>query len=212
MLDDGSSSPNGKALTSIRRKKGTSAALLVEAADGSSFFCLPSLLSRHGLQKGSIVTQALWEELNHSSARSLAYGKALELLSRREHTQKELELALIKRGFAKSIITEVLQELAEQDSVNHQRYAEVWLRSRLRKHPEGLTHFRQGLLAKGLSSHEAAEGINRLLEGNPQVEIEACEAALKQFSRITQDPDKITKKLLARGFTFSTIRQVTQFT
>ena len=138
VLDEDSSSPSGKLVTSVRKKKGASSALLVEAEDGSSFFCLPDLATRHDLRRGVKISAELWERLTHESEVVLCYNQGVSLLTRREHTRRELELGLQKRGYSPTAIRSSLDTLASQGYISHDRFAEIWLRSRIRKHPESL--------------------------------------------------------------------------
>ena len=65
---------------------------------------------------------------------NLIYNKALDLVSRREHSQYELIQKLNKR-FPETmpIIEEVVKKLAVNNILNDERFAEMYLNSRARK-------------------------------------------------------------------------------
>ena len=69
-----------------------------------------------------------------SEAFTVIYNKALDLVSRREHSQYELIQKLNKR-FPESIpiIEEVVKKLAINNILNDERFAEMYLNSRARK-------------------------------------------------------------------------------
>ena len=69
-----------------------------------------------------------------SEAFTVIYNKALDLVSRREHSQFELIQKLNKR-FPESmpIIEEVVKKLAVNNILNDERFAEMYLNSRARK-------------------------------------------------------------------------------
>ena len=69
-----------------------------------------------------------------SEAFTLIYNKALDLVSRREHSQYELIQKLNKR-FPETmpIIEEVVKKLAVNNILNDERFAEMYLNSRARK-------------------------------------------------------------------------------
>ena len=69
-----------------------------------------------------------------SEAFTVIYNKALDLVSRREHSQFELIQKLNKR-FPETmpIIEEVVKKLAINNILNDERFAEVYLNSRARK-------------------------------------------------------------------------------
>ena len=70
----------------------------------------------------------------NSEAFTVIYNKALDLVSRREHSQYELIQKLNKR-FPETtpIIEEVVKKLAINNILNDERFAEMYLNSRARK-------------------------------------------------------------------------------
>ena len=62
-----------------------------------------------------------------------AYYVAVDLLSRREHAQLELETKLKKKGFAEQAIADAMVLLHERDLQSDQRYLEDFVRSRMLK-------------------------------------------------------------------------------
>lgn len=81
-----------------------------------------------------------------------AYDKALYLLSVREHTRKELETKLSAKGYPKEEMKEALDRLEEENMLSERRFCESYIRSRLRKNPEGKAIIIQRLIEKGVSS------------------------------------------------------------
>ena len=69
-----------------------------------------------------------------SEAFTVIYNKALDLVSRREHSQYEITQKLNKR-FPETlpIIEEVVKKLAINNILNDERFAEMYLNSRARK-------------------------------------------------------------------------------
>ena len=69
-----------------------------------------------------------------TEAFTVIYNKALDLVSRREHSQYELIQKLNKR-FPETmpIIEEVVKKLAVNNILNDERFAEMYLKSRARK-------------------------------------------------------------------------------
>ncbi|MDR2094255.1 MAG: recombination regulator RecX [Treponema sp.] len=60
-----------------------------------------------------------------------AERQALRLVGRAEQTSRGVFLKLLKRGFSDACARAVIDHLSGLDIVNDQRYAELWLRSRL---------------------------------------------------------------------------------
>lgn len=73
----------------------------------------------------------------------------IDLLSRREHSIKELNHKMLQRGFSPPDITEVITFLVENNYCNEQRFAEAVFRSRVNK-GYGLKYIEQELQQKGV--------------------------------------------------------------
>ena len=61
------------------------------------------------------------------------YNKALDLLSRREHSRKELYLKLVKRYESKEDINSALDKLEENNLLSDSRFADEYVQARRRK-------------------------------------------------------------------------------
>jgi len=61
------------------------------------------------------------------------YNKALDIISRREHSEKELENKLLKKFESPDEIYSVIERLKINNLVNNERYAEMYARIRKRK-------------------------------------------------------------------------------
>ena len=65
------------------------------------------------------------------------YDRALKLLALREHSRKELENKLRQKGCSADDIIIALDRLEEENFLSDRRFCESYIRSRLRKSPEG---------------------------------------------------------------------------
>ena len=61
------------------------------------------------------------------------YNKSLDLLSRREHSRFELVQKLIKRYGSNNFLDEVISKLQELKLLDDQRFAEAYIKARIRK-------------------------------------------------------------------------------
>ncbi len=85
--------------------------------------------------------------------------KALACLARREHSRAELEKKLKKKEIQAADIGIVLDQLEFDGLLSNERFAQAWIRSRLRAHPEGEWGLKEGLRAKGVAKDLAAQNI-----------------------------------------------------
>ena len=78
-----------------------------------------------------------------------SYDKAIKLLSLREHTEKELRAKLDDKGFSGEDIDSTLERLKTEGYLSEERFASAFIRSRLRKNPEGRPILLSRLSEKG---------------------------------------------------------------
>ena len=138
---------------------------------------------------------------------NLIYNKALDLLSRREHSKKEIRDKLIIRFDDKNSINSVMDRLKINNLIDDHRFAELYVLNRKRK-GFGPKKIAYELLIKGIDDSISNEII--FTEGG------WSEAAKKAFKKKFKDgPGNETKEKLKqkgflqnRGFTFKEIESV----
>ena len=135
------------------------------------------------------------------------YNKALDLLSRREHSSKEIREKLILRFDDIVIINSVITKLEENNLINDTRFAEAYVSSRKRKGfgPKKITF---ELLSKGVSESVA----NRIIDEEGGWKGAAKLVFTKKFKNgLSSDVKNSLKQksfLKNRGFGFKEIESV----
>ena len=135
------------------------------------------------------------------------YNKALDIISRREHSQKELSDKLIKKFNIPELVDLVIHNLLEKNLINDCRYSEAYVVARKRK-GFGPKKIGYELVSRGVNENTASEVIDA--EGGWN------EAALKAFNKkfkagIGEDFKEQNKQkvfLQNRGFSFQEIDSV----
>ena len=135
------------------------------------------------------------------------YNKALDIISRREHSQKELSNKLIKKFDIPELVDSVIHGLREKNLLNDYRYSESYVVARKRK-GFGPKKIGYELVSRGVNENIASEVIDA--EGGWN------EAALKAFNKkfkagIGEDFKEQNKQkvfLQNRGFSFQEIDSV----
>lgn len=87
------------------------------------------------------------------------YLRALNLLTRRDHTTAELQRKLAARGFSAESIVAVLAKLAEEGYLDDRRFAERWAESALRSGRGYGLRILQELLRRGLPREIAVAAV-----------------------------------------------------
>ena len=133
-------------------------------------------------------------------------GRALRLLSQREHSRKELEQKLKPHEETPGELAEALDFLAAKDFINEKRVAESVVNRRSTK--LGAARVRQELLAKGLPADDIAD-VMQTMRGT---EFErALVVWRKKFGTPPSDASERGKQvrfLVSRGFAPDVVRRI----
>ena len=143
----------------------------------------------------------------NDDAYKATYNKALDILSRREHSQKELSDKLIKKFNIPELVDSVIHSLLEKNLLNDYRYSESYVVARKRK-GFGPKKIGYELISRGVNENTVSEVIDA--EGGWN------DAALKAFNKkfkagIGKDFKEQNKQkifLQNRGFSFEEIDSV----
>ena len=93
-----------------------------------------------------------------------AYERAIRLLAVREHTEKEIRQKLSAKGYSAEEIDSAVSKLIAERSLSEERFADSYIRSRLRKSPEGKSILRMRLKEKGTPSDVADSALSAAWE------------------------------------------------
>ncbi len=133
-------------------------------------------------------------------------GRALRLLSQREHSRAELERKLAAHEEVPGELAKALDDLQARDFINDGRAVDSVVNRRSGK--LGSARIQQELAQKGLSGEAVAE----VLEILKETELARAQAVWrKKFDAPPQDPQERAKQmrfLLTRGFNAEVVRRV----
>ena len=133
-------------------------------------------------------------------------GRALRLLSQREHSRTELERKLAQHEEVPGELAKALDELQARDFINDGRAVDSVVNRRSGK--LGSARIKQELAAKGLSGEAVAEAMSSLKDSELS---RAQEVWRKKFGTAPQDPQGKAKQmrfLLSRGFPSEVVRRI----
>lgn len=133
-------------------------------------------------------------------------GRALRLLSQREHSRAELATKLARHVQEGDDLAGVLDDLQAKDFINETRVLESVVHRRASR--LGAARIRQELQAKGLAGEAIQEAVARLQDS----ELERARGVwARKFAQPPQTPQenaKQTRFLLTRGFSSDVVRRV----
>jgi regulatory protein len=145
--------------------------------DGSFGFGASLLLIvARGLAEGKALTESEVSELMHDDDVERAYSAALNLLSYRPRSRREIEQYFRRRKTEPEIAEAVAQRLERAGLVDDHAFAEFWVRNRQQFGPRGTRALRTEMRGKGIEG----DVIEAALETLPPEEVTAYEAGLKK--------------------------------
>lgn len=171
---------------------------LMVVSEGSSFFIPSTIKLKFHLYEGQNLTEEEFIKLKKEVDAHLCYEKALSLLSIREHTAWELKMKLLQRGFSTSVIDSTIIILKEENSLDEERFAEVFINSRLRKKAEGRALMEQRLMQKGLSKEKIKVALDSVYTQEKTLEL--AKKAYDEAKRKTADEKKVAQSMQKAGF------------
>jgi len=97
---------------------------------------------------------------------TLAESRAVSLLARAEQYRAGLERKLLARGAPRTAIAAALDRLEEVGLLSDDRYAESWIRQRIRTRAEGPRSLSAALSAKGVDRRAVTRAVGDAFDGD----------------------------------------------
>ena len=187
-----------KRITALKTQKRNSQRVNVYL-DGEFAFGL-SRITAAWLTIGQELNEGKIRELMASDECEVAYQKALNYLSYRVRSEREVRDNLAKHNFSDEVIPDVLARLRRNRLVDDRGFAQAWVDNRNEFRPRGQRLLRMELRQKGINDEIIAD----VLEDQDEDEL-AYRAATKQFRKYNRLPwkdyrTKMVAYLARRGF------------
>ncbi len=167
-------------------------------------------LKIYALSKGKVIDPVEYRELKEESDRFSCRRKALHYLSIRARSSREMENYLLKKGFSKDHIREVVLHLKENGYIDDLDFSLRYISYRKSSKAVGRHLLKSELYKKGI----AREIINKAMAetGSPETDREAAyQLAVKKVHTIAKSKNRMGKLVLflrRRGFDEADIRGV----
>lgn len=135
-----------------------------------------------------------------------AESKAVDYLSRSEQCRFTLSKKLASKNHEKKSIEMALDYLESKNYLSDERFSRAWLNSRRINHSEGRTKLAAELASRGISKETAKLALDDFFSENSEFEL--CKKDFAKVSRNCADSEKIIRRLVAHGFSYSMIKKV----
>jgi regulatory protein len=181
-----------------------------------------STLAKSGLYTGKALDEKVIEQIVQADARERAYQVAVNFISYRPRSSKEILDKLARKDFSHELALEVVDKLKELNLLDDLQFARMFVRDKLRGKPMGRAMLRRKLLEKGIA-FQLSEGVLKeyVTEEN---EREAARTLVERKMKMNRsrfsalDPlakqKRLIDYLLSRGFSHDvatkTVRSIIQ--
>lgn len=140
------------------------------------------------------------------------YNKALEFLSYRPRSEKEVRDKLKLKKVDPPTIDKIIAKLIDKKFINDEEFARQWIESRLRFKPRSLRLVKMELKQKGISQ-EIIESRIKNQELGSESDLESAKKLVeKRIGRLKGLPkqkiyEKLGRYLASKGFNWDTIKK-----
>jgi regulatory protein len=167
-------------------------------------------IGKFGLRKGDDIDDAAVAKIKEAEAETQAKNIAVNYLSYRRRSAKEIRDHLLRKGFDRESCEKVIRGLQSAEMINDKEFARSFVKDRLLRKPVGLALLRQQLLAKGIPSGTAEEVLEELVSARDQqnAAVELLKQRMRLAHRSLSGLDDVKRKkrlidfLLRRGFSY----------
>ena len=184
-------------------KKTSTDRILVEFEGGESLRSTLAAVTDARLYVGMELDEDAFAALKRSSSRGLERQKALELLSRRPHSRRELKDKLLRRGVSEEDAEDCMQWLSDRGFLDDEEYAGAVARHYAAK-GYGAGRVRSELQRRGIDRELAADTLSDLPDNAGKID-----AFLARKLTDVNDREavrKVSAALFRRGFSWEEIR------
>jgi regulatory protein len=148
-------------------------------------------------------------ELAQRSQETFVLSDAVEILSRREHSQVELRRKLMRKGYHEAACDFALSRLAERSWQSDERFAESFVRAQMMRGGISQTRLRLKLRERGVAREIIEDAIAAWEADHPATFDAALLHAAEKLQRSGRlSNEQITQRLLRRGFPISAIKKL----
>jgi regulatory protein len=161
------------------------------------------LIMSRGLVEGAELTESEVEQLRRDDEAERAHAAALNFLSFRPRSRREIEDYFRKKKVSEEAVSAALERLERAGLIDDREFARFWVENRQTFRPRGSRALRLEMWQKGL----ARDVIDEALEALPDEEETAYEAGHKKLQTFRRlDEQEFRRKMLAflmrRGFPY----------
>lgn len=198
-------------ITSIEVQKKNQNRVNIYVDNEYAFACDAELIYKHGIKKDSSIDVQEISEIVKDDEFIKCKNSALRTVEKAYKTEKELIDKLKERGFEEDTIYKVLSFLKEYNLINDEKYAEMYIKDRLRT--QGRNKIKYALIRKGISEDILSEKLENIdSEDEDDTAFKLAEKRYNILKKKESDKYKLSQKLfrflLSKGYDYDCCNKV----
>ena len=163
-----------------------------------------STLTKLNLKKGVEITPSFLHQIEEQEEQWAAREYMFRILSRRDHSRKELKDKAYKKGYSGSFIDEILDEFEQKEYINDRKFAAKYASDKFEFNDWGPYKIRTQLFKKGISKSVAESVINDTF-GEHAIKESMVTLISKRKKRYLREPEEKRRKkvfdyLMRKGY------------
>lgn len=169
-----------------------------------------TLLVKWGIFAGMEIDEATFEKLSSAEKRESAYQQALNFVSYRPRSSREVLDKLARKSFDRDVAVQVVDLLKDQHLLNDVEFARMFVRDRLKGKPMGRSLLRKKLMDKGISFQLSDRVLKEYVTDEDEEaaakalltrKLKASAARFSKLDALTRQK-RLMEYLVQRGFSF----------
>ncbi|WLR51254.1 recombination regulator RecX [Bacillus tianshenii] len=168
------------------------------------------VFAKYQLKKGMEIDEVVIQELLHEDQIKKAFSLALNYLSYRMRSTKEIKEYLAGKEIDEGVIESVIERLNTYKYINDLEFAKAFVRTKKRATVKGPMLLQRELQEKGITGRNADAGLAEYSFGE-QVDVatQFAKKKQKQYKKesAVQAEQKIKQALMQKGFSFDVINE-----
>jgi regulatory protein len=166
----------------------------------------------YDLKEGKEIDADFIESVVKKEEQLRANNYALNLLSFRARSEKEIYDKMLQKGYEPSVIANTIQYLKEQQYINDKEFAETFIKDKVELSHYGRNRIKAELLKKGIDKELIDELIEATIQANEEYETakELAKSKIKSYQKDKKDVQyrKLSGYLLRKGYSYDIVFKV----
>lgn len=198
-------------ITSIEVQKNNKDRISVYLDNKFAFGLDIAIYLKYNLKKDMELEENFIESILKAEEASKALNYAIQLLSRKDRTKKEIADKLLDKGYDIVIINNVLDKLLEYNYINDEIYCEKYIKDKINFSKYGKNKIKANLYAKGVDKNIISQ---KIIEIDNNLEYDRALALAHKKLPSLQKYDKLKVRaklgnhLISKGFDFDVVNKV----